>query len=65
MPVTHPESRLAARLATSRKRNHQQEADLVKLHDAGEHTTAELGELVGVARSTVYRSLIVKVFGIR
>lgn len=37
------------------KLNPKQEAHLVKLHDAGEHTTAELGELFGVARSTVYR----------
>ena len=39
------------------KLNPKQEAHLVKLHDAGEHTTAELGELFGVARSTVYRTV--------
>ncbi len=35
----------------------KQEAHLVKLHNAGEHTTAELGELFGVARSTVHRTI--------
>ena len=34
-----------------------QEAHLVKLHDAGEHTTGELAELFSVARSTVYRAV--------
>lgn len=33
------------------------EAHLVKLHDAGEHTTGELAELFFVARSTVYRAV--------
>ena len=27
------------------------------LHEAGEHTSAELAELFGVARSTVYRTI--------
>ena len=35
----------------------RQQAHLLKLHEAGEHTTAELGELFGVARSTVYRTV--------
>ena len=35
----------------------RQEAHLVALHRAGEHTTAELAELFNVARSTVYRTL--------
>lgn len=39
------------------KLNPKQEAHLVKLHEAGEHTTAEFGELFGVARSTVYRTV--------
>lgn len=39
------------------KLNPKQEAHPVKLHEAGEHTTAELGELFGVARSTVYRTV--------
>ena len=34
-----------------------QEAHLVKLHDAGEHTTGELAELFSVARSTVCRAV--------
>jgi DNA invertase Pin-like site-specific DNA recombinase len=33
------------------------EAHLVKLYNAGEHTSAEVAELFGVARSTVYRAL--------
>ena len=33
----------------------KQEAHLVGLYQAGEHTSAELAELFGVARSTVYR----------
>ncbi len=39
------------------KLNARQEAHLVALHRAGEHSTAELGELFGVARSTVYRAI--------
>jgi DNA invertase Pin-like site-specific DNA recombinase len=35
----------------------RQEAHLVDLHQAGEHTTAELAELFSVARATVYRAL--------
>ena len=35
--------------------NRRQEAHLVALHGAGEHSTAELGDLFGVGRSTVYR----------
>ena len=35
----------------------RQEAHLVELYRAGEHTTGELAELFGVARSTVYRSM--------
>lgn len=34
-----------------------QEAHLVRLHRSGEHTTAEIAELFGVARSTVYRAV--------
>lgn len=34
-----------------------QERHLVDLYNAGKHTTAEIAELFGVARSTVYRSL--------
>jgi DNA invertase Pin-like site-specific DNA recombinase len=39
------------------KLNARQEAHLVALHRAGEHSTAELGNLFGVGRSTVYRAL--------
>jgi DNA invertase Pin-like site-specific DNA recombinase len=35
----------------------RQEAHLVALHGAGEHTVGELEELFGVTRSTVYRAL--------
>ncbi len=35
----------------------RQEAHLVQLHEAGGHTSAELAELFGVARSTVYRAI--------
>jgi DNA invertase Pin-like site-specific DNA recombinase len=34
-----------------------QERHLVMLNEAGEHTSAELAELFGVARSTVYRAI--------
>ncbi len=39
------------------KLNPNQEAHLAKLHAAGEHTSADLAELFGVARSTVYRTV--------
>jgi DNA invertase Pin-like site-specific DNA recombinase len=39
------------------KLNPRQEAHLVSLHRAGEHSTAELRDLFGVARSTVYRAI--------
>jgi DNA invertase Pin-like site-specific DNA recombinase len=35
----------------------RQEAHLVALHEAGEHTGTELAELFSVARSTVYRAI--------
>ena len=34
-----------------------QEAHMVSVHLAGTHTTVELAELFGVARSTVYRAI--------
>ena len=39
------------------KLNPRQEAHLVALHRAGEHSSAELADLFGVARSTVYRAI--------
>jgi DNA invertase Pin-like site-specific DNA recombinase len=35
----------------------RQEAHLAALYEAGDHSTAELAELFGVGRSTVYRSI--------
>jgi DNA invertase Pin-like site-specific DNA recombinase len=42
---------------TQHKLSARQEAHLAELHRAGEHTSGELAELFGVARSTVYRAL--------
>ena len=39
------------------KLNQRQEAHLVALFDSGDHSTAELAELFGVTRSTVYRAV--------
>ncbi len=39
------------------KLNIRQEAHLVALHRAGEHSVTELGDLFGVTRSTVYRAI--------
>ena len=39
------------------KLNPRQEAHLIALHDAGQHSTAELADLFGVGRSTVYRAI--------
>ena len=39
------------------KLNVRQEAHLVSLMAAGEHSTAEIADLFGVGRSTVYRAL--------
>ncbi len=35
----------------------RQQAHLLALHEAGEHTSAELAELFGVGRATVYRTI--------
>jgi hypothetical protein len=43
--------------APSPRTNPRQEAHLVELLRSGEYTTAELGDLFGVARSTVYRAV--------
>lgn len=39
------------------KLSRRREAELVKLHAAGEHTSGDLAEIFGVARSTVYRAI--------
>lgn len=39
------------------KLNPRQEAHLVALHEAGDHSVLELGDLFGVTRSTVYRAI--------
>jgi DNA invertase Pin-like site-specific DNA recombinase len=39
------------------KLSHRQEAHLVSLVASGEYSTAEVAELFGVARSTVYRAI--------
>ena len=39
------------------KLNPRQEIHLVALFETGEHSTAELADLFGVGRSTVYRAL--------
>jgi DNA invertase Pin-like site-specific DNA recombinase len=39
------------------KLNHRQEALLVSLLETGEYTTADLADLFGVVRSTVYRAV--------
>ena len=39
------------------KLNPRQEAHLVLLHRAGEHSISELADLFGVSRSTVYRAI--------
>ena len=54
---------MAAAKAKGRLRGKQpklkprQEAHLVELYRAGQHTSAELAELFGVARSTIYRAV--------
>lgn len=39
------------------KLSRRREAELVKLHEAGEHTSSDLAAIFGVARSTVYRAI--------
>jgi DNA invertase Pin-like site-specific DNA recombinase len=39
------------------KLNPRQEAHLVMLYRAGEHTVSELEDLFGITRSTVYRAV--------
>ena len=54
MRIAKAKGRLRGRQPKLRAR---QETHLVALHNAGEHSTAELGELFGVGRSTVYRAI--------
>jgi len=54
MQVAGPKGSTARQAAEADARP---EAHLVALHRAGEHSTAELAELFGVARSTVYRAI--------
>ena len=54
MKVAKAKGRLRGK---SPKLTARQEAHLVKLHAADEHTVAELAELFSVGRSTVYRAL--------
>jgi DNA invertase Pin-like site-specific DNA recombinase len=54
MKVAKAKGRLKGK---SPKLSARQEAHLVALHEAGEHTGAELAELFSVARSTVYRAI--------
>jgi DNA invertase Pin-like site-specific DNA recombinase len=54
MKVARAKGRLRGRQP---KLNARQEAHLVALHESGERSTAELADLFGVARSTVYRAV--------
>jgi DNA invertase Pin-like site-specific DNA recombinase len=54
MKVAKAKGRLRGKKA---KLNQRQETHLVALLDGGEYSTAELADLFGVARSTVYRTL--------
>src|SRR5699024_3935542 len=54
MKVAKAKGRLRGK---SPKLNPRQEAHLVQLHAAKEHTVGELAELFSVGRSTVYRAL--------
>lgn len=54
MKVARAKGRLRGRAP---KLTPAQETHLVKLHHAGEHTGAELAELFGVSRTTVYRAV--------
>lgn len=62
--LTIPEVAAELRLSTHTVRGKQpklspkQQAHLVDLYRAGGHTSAELAELFGVARSTVYRAVV-------
>jgi DNA invertase Pin-like site-specific DNA recombinase len=55
MKVARAKGRLRGKLP---KLTARQDQHLVALHQAGEHTSAELAELFGVARSTMYRAIL-------
>lgn len=54
MAVAHAKGRLRGKKP---KLSPTQESHLVALHHAGSHTSGEVAELFGVARSTVYRAI--------
>ena len=54
MAVAKSKGKLRGRQPKLSKR---QEAHLLSLHQGGTHTTTEIAELFGVARSTVYRAI--------
>jgi DNA invertase Pin-like site-specific DNA recombinase len=54
MAVARAKGRLRGKAPKLKPR---QEAHLVSLHDAGEHTLGELADLFGVGRATVYRAM--------
>jgi DNA invertase Pin-like site-specific DNA recombinase len=54
MKVAKAKGRLRGK---QKKLNHRQEAHLVALLNGGEYSTAELADLFGIARSTVYRAV--------
>lgn len=54
MKIARAKGRLRGKQPKLTKAQHQH---LMDLHDAGEHTGAELAELFGVARSTIYRTI--------
>lgn len=54
MKIARAKGRLRGKQPKLTKAQHQH---LMALHAAGEHTSAELAELFGVARSTIYRTI--------
>lgn len=54
MKIARAKGRLRGKQPKLSKAQHQH---LMALHAAGEHTSAELAELFGVARSTIYRTI--------
>jgi DNA invertase Pin-like site-specific DNA recombinase len=54
MAIARPNGRLKGKAP---KLSRTQRTVLLKLHEAGEHSIAELGELFSVSRATIYREL--------